>query len=45
MTRITVLAGAAAAIVLLGCAMLSAEPRWNEAISPLSSAAQTAFAK
>lgn len=35
MTRITVLAGAAAAIVLLGCAVLNAETRWdNVAATP-----------
>jgi hypothetical protein len=31
MTRITVLAGAAAALVLLGCAVLNADTRWDAA--------------
>ena len=34
MTRITVLAGAAAAVILLGCAMLNADTRWeNHAVA------------
>ena len=41
MTRITVLAGAAAALVLLGCAVLNAETRWDNAAATIPLIAST----
>ena len=47
MTRITVLAGAAAAVILLGCVMLNADPRGEShaAAGPLTVAALSAIPK
>jgi hypothetical protein len=38
MTRVTILAGAAAAAILLGIAVLGAEPRWGKSAEVASPA-------
>ena len=47
MVRITVLAGAAAALILLGIAVLNASPRWESHVTahPLTATAESALSQ